>query len=86
MKAVMGSDPRPNCLILDEIDGAPAASIDLLLKFIQGKLIPKGKKDKMNTDKSSNICHRPIICICNENGKEGNIEFRNKKLKKIILF
>lgn len=29
---------------LDEIDGAPAASIDLLLKFIQGKLIPKGKK------------------------------------------
>ncbi|KAG9437378.1 chromosome transmission fidelity protein 18 [Apis mellifera carnica] len=66
MKAVMGSDPRPNCLILDEIDGAPAASIDLLLKFIQGKLIPKGKKDKMNTDKSSNICHRPIICICNE--------------------
>ncbi|XP_006610723.1 chromosome transmission fidelity protein 18 homolog [Apis dorsata] len=66
MKAVMGNDPRPNCLVLDEIDGAPAASIDLLLKFIQGKLIPKGKKDKTNTDKSSNICHRPVICICNE--------------------
>lgn len=23
MRAVMGKDPRPNCLILDEIDGAP---------------------------------------------------------------
>lgn len=26
MKAVMGAEPRPNCLILDEIDGAPAVS------------------------------------------------------------
>ncbi|XP_017887978.1 chromosome transmission fidelity protein 18 homolog isoform X2 [Ceratina calcarata] len=64
MKAVMGSDPRPNCLILDEIDGAPAASIDLLLKFVQGKLIEKGKKVKAN--KQTNVCHRPVICICNE--------------------
>lgn len=24
MKAVMGKEPRPNCLVLDEIDGAPA--------------------------------------------------------------
>lgn len=23
MKSVMGSDSRPNCLIIDEIDGAP---------------------------------------------------------------
>ncbi|XP_054012649.1 chromosome transmission fidelity protein 18 homolog [Hylaeus anthracinus] len=66
MKAVMGSDPRPNCLILDEIDGAPAASIDLLLKFVQGKLIPKGKKDKGKGNKQANTCHRPVICICNE--------------------
>ncbi|XP_017754396.1 PREDICTED: chromosome transmission fidelity protein 18 homolog [Eufriesea mexicana] len=66
MKAVMGNDPRPNCLVLDEIDGAPAASIDLLLKFVQGKLIPKGKKDKIKSDRKSNACHRPVICICNE--------------------
>lgn len=64
MKAVIGHDPRPNCLVLDEIDGAPTASIDLLLKFVQGKLIPKGKKDKTKTDK--HVCHRPVICICNE--------------------
>ena len=66
MKAVMGSDPRPNCLVLDEIDGAPAASIDLLLKFVQGKLVAKGKKDKAKGGKQTNICHRPVICICNE--------------------
>ena len=66
MKAVMGSDPRPNCLVLDEIDGAPAPSIDLLLKFVQGKLLAKGKKDKGKGGKQSNICHRPVICICNE--------------------
>ena len=23
MKAVLGANPRPNCLIIDEIDGAP---------------------------------------------------------------
>lgn len=66
MKAVMGNDPKPNCLVLDEIDGAPAASIDLLLKFVQGKLVSKGKKDKTKTPKQSNSCHRPVICICNE--------------------
>lgn len=26
MRSVLGSDPRPNCLIIDEIDGAPAVS------------------------------------------------------------
>lgn len=26
MQAVLGPDPRPNCLVIDEIDGAPAVS------------------------------------------------------------
>ena len=29
MRSVLGSDPRPNCLIIDEIDGAPAVKIYL---------------------------------------------------------
>ncbi|XP_033340311.2 chromosome transmission fidelity protein 18 homolog isoform X1 [Megalopta genalis] len=66
MKAVMGREPRPNCLVLDEIDGAPAASIELLLKFVQGKLVQKGRKDKEKGDKLSTACHRPVICICND--------------------
>ncbi|EFN74480.1 Chromosome transmission fidelity protein 18-like protein [Camponotus floridanus] len=66
MKAVIGADPRPNCLIFDEIDGAPAASIELLLKFIQGKLISKNKKSKGQSEKTSDGCIRPVVCICNE--------------------
>ena len=27
MRSVMGPNPSPNCLIIDEIDGAPAVSI-----------------------------------------------------------
>lgn len=66
MKAVMGANPRPNCLIFDEIDGAPTASIELLLKFVQGKLVPKSKKAKKLSEKAHDGCIRPIVCICNE--------------------
>lgn len=27
MKAVLGADPRPNCLVIDEIDGAPQVCV-----------------------------------------------------------
>ncbi|XP_001603491.2 chromosome transmission fidelity protein 18 homolog [Nasonia vitripennis] len=64
MRALIDQDRRPNCLILDEIDGAPTASIELLLKFIHGKLAPKGKNAKPG--KQSDGCRRPIICICND--------------------
>lgn len=56
MQSVFSEDRRPNCIILDEIDGAPTASIDFLLKFASG-IIKKGKKKVLN---------RPIICICND--------------------
>jgi len=29
MKAVLGASPKPNCLVIDEIDGAPAVSTTL---------------------------------------------------------
>ena len=66
MRAVIDKDKRPNCLVLDEIDGAPAASIELLLKFIHGKLLPKGRSAKEKGQKENNGCRRPIICICND--------------------
>ncbi|XP_047362161.1 chromosome transmission fidelity protein 18 homolog [Vespa velutina] len=66
MKAVIGKDPRPNCLILDEIDGAPIASIEELLKFVQGKSSFRDKRNKLKTEKEGESCQRPIICICNE--------------------
>ena len=62
MKSLLGPEKRPNCLVIDEIDGATSSSIELLLKFVEGKLKEKGKskKEKFET------CYRPVICICNE--------------------
>lgn len=62
MKAVLGQDPRPNCLVIDEIDGAPAASINVLVNMIKSTGQPTGKKKK----KDGSLLLRPIICICNE--------------------
>ncbi|XP_062607136.1 chromosome transmission fidelity protein 18 homolog [Saccostrea cucullata] len=62
MKSVLESDPRPNCLIIDEIDGAPSAAINLLLNFVKRSDDPGSKKKK----KDEGILLRPIICICND--------------------
>ncbi|GFS77932.1 chromosome transmission fidelity protein 18 homolog [Nephila pilipes] len=63
MKSVLSQDQRPNCLILDEIDGAPAASINVLLSFIKSVGVPKGQKRKKG---DIPLLTRPIICICND--------------------
>lgn len=63
MHTVNGSS-KPNCLILDEIDGAPTQSIDYLLQYINGKVNEKSKKGKKG--KPQGVIKRPVICICNE--------------------
>lgn len=56
---------------LDEIDGAPLASIEFLLKFISDQT-KETKKSKSTADKTGKkpkaggILRRPIICICND--------------------
>uniref|UniRef100_A0A8D8QWV5 Chromosome transmission fidelity protein 18 homolog n=1 Tax=Cacopsylla melanoneura TaxID=428564 RepID=A0A8D8QWV5_9HEMI len=62
MRSVMSRDPKPNCLVLDEIDGSPQASIEVLVKYVTGKTSTNKKKK----DKESNNLKRPIICICND--------------------
>ncbi|KAI4833420.1 hypothetical protein KUCAC02_016324 [Chaenocephalus aceratus] len=37
MKSVLGSNEKPNCLIIDEIDGAPTAAINILLAALHRK-------------------------------------------------
>ncbi|XP_073992135.1 chromosome transmission fidelity protein 18 homolog isoform X2 [Rhodnius prolixus] len=64
MKAVMGAERRPNCIILDEIDGAPAPTIDYLVKFVSDKNEIKSRKDSKKSNKG--LLKRPIICICND--------------------
>ena len=63
MTSVLNQDNRPNCIILDEIDGAPLPSIEFLIRFISGQVTEKSKK---GTNKKKNILKRPIICICND--------------------
>ena len=56
-------DQRPNCLIVDEIDGSVAPVVNFLVDLITGKgnNTAKAKKGKKNI-----ILQRPIICICND--------------------
>lgn len=63
MMSVLNRDNRPNCIVLDEIDGAPLPSIDFLIRFISGQVTEKSKK---GTNKKKFVLKRPIICICND--------------------
>lgn len=64
MTSVLNTENRPNCIILDEIDGAPAPSIEFLVRFATGQISEKGKKGTKGKKKF--ILKRPIICICND--------------------
>ena len=44
MKSVNNRDQRPNCLIIDEIDGAPAPAINFLVSILTGKTATKKKR------------------------------------------
>jgi len=62
MISCMGEGNRPNCLIIDEIDGAPVQAINILLQAIKDTEESNKKKKK---SKQITIT-RPIICICND--------------------
>ncbi|XP_051939419.1 chromosome transmission fidelity protein 18 homolog isoform X2 [Hippocampus zosterae] len=69
MKSVLGADQRPNCLIIDEIDGAPAAAINILLATLNRKDGHSGEaaaESAKKKKKKESILLRPIICICND--------------------
>ncbi|XP_042294272.1 chromosome transmission fidelity protein 18 homolog isoform X2 [Sceloporus undulatus] len=72
MKSVLGANEKPNCLIIDEIDGAPTASINVLLGIINRKtgaveLEPStGRASGSKKRKEGGLLLRPIICICND--------------------
>ncbi|XP_036942114.1 chromosome transmission fidelity protein 18 homolog [Acanthopagrus latus] len=67
MKSVLGSNEKPNCLIIDEIDGAPSAAINILLATLNKKDGPGGEAETAKKKKKKeSILLRPIICICND--------------------
>ncbi|KPJ12806.1 Chromosome transmission fidelity protein 18-like [Papilio machaon] len=61
MRSVMDVDRRPNCLILDEIDGAPTQTVELLVKWCT-TTVAEGAKKKSKTQP----LRRPVIAICND--------------------
>ncbi|KAA0197860.1 hypothetical protein HAZT_HAZT003547, partial [Hyalella azteca] len=66
MRSVLDVDKRPNCLIIDEIDGAPAPSIKLLVNLISGKGLGGNAPSKKGTKQKIFILQRPVIAICND--------------------
>ncbi|XP_077061394.1 chromosome transmission fidelity protein 18 homolog [Siphateles boraxobius] len=70
MKSVLGANEKPNCLIIDEIDGAPAAAINILLATLNRKDSRDGEESGVNAlkkkKKKQSVLLRPIICICND--------------------
>ncbi|XP_034155813.2 chromosome transmission fidelity protein 18 homolog isoform X2 [Pangasianodon hypophthalmus] len=70
MKSVLGANEKPNCLIIDEIDGAPAAAISVLLATVNRKDSREGEDSTSNPlkkkKKKESVLLRPIICICND--------------------
>ncbi|KAM9792985.1 chromosome transmission fidelity protein 18 homolog [Neosynchiropus ocellatus] len=65
MKSVLGVNERPNCLVIDEIDGAPAAAINILLATLNRKDGGEAESTKKKRKKEP-LLMRPIICICND--------------------
>ncbi|XP_068617810.1 chromosome transmission fidelity protein 18 homolog isoform X2 [Battus philenor] len=61
MRSVLDADRRPNCLVLDEIDGAPIQTVELLVKWCTMS-IAEGNKKKTKVQP----LRRPVIAICND--------------------
>ncbi|KAJ7422527.1 Chromosome transmission fidelity protein 18 like protein [Willisornis vidua] len=66
MKSVLGAGEKPNCLIIDEIDGAPTASINVLLNIIHRKDVEGEGVEGRRRRREGGLLLRPIICICND--------------------
>ncbi|XP_058426411.1 chromosome transmission fidelity protein 18 homolog isoform X1 [Diceros bicornis minor] len=74
MESVLGTSGKPNCLVIDEIDGAPTAAINVLLSILDrkgpqepelaGLALPMGGGRRHRV--AAGLLMRPIICICND--------------------
>uniref|UniRef100_A0A2K5ET71 Chromosome transmission fidelity protein 18 homolog n=1 Tax=Aotus nancymaae TaxID=37293 RepID=A0A2K5ET71_AOTNA len=74
MESVLGASGKPNCLVIDEIDGAPMAAISVLLSILnrkgpqevelRGQAVPLSGGRRRRAE--GGLLMRPIICICND--------------------
>ncbi|XP_037670038.1 chromosome transmission fidelity protein 18 homolog [Choloepus didactylus] len=73
MESVLGAGGKPNCLVIDEIDGAPTTAINVLLSILErrgpqgaelgGPAVP-GSTGRQRREGA--LLMRPVICICND--------------------
>ncbi|CAM4901673.1 unnamed protein product [Rotaria socialis] len=66
MREVLSKDYKPNCLLIDEIDGAPAPSIQLLVDLISRMPADSQQASSKTKKNNSFVLLRPVICICND--------------------
>ncbi|XP_028827911.1 chromosome transmission fidelity protein 18 homolog isoform X1 [Denticeps clupeoides] len=70
MRSVLGANEKPNCLVIDEIDGAPSAAINVLLATLNRKEsreeAESGVHSLKKKKKKESVLLRPIVCICND--------------------
>ncbi|KAG5451756.1 Chromosome transmission fidelity protein 18 [Clonorchis sinensis] len=59
---------KPCCLILDEIDGAVPAAVELLATAARAVLPPVGAERRARGKRNTTplVLRRPVICICND--------------------
>ncbi|CAF0721516.1 unnamed protein product [Rotaria sp. Silwood1] len=66
MRELLSKDYRPNCLLIDEIDGAPAPSVQLLVDLITRTPVDQQQASNKTKKNNSFVLLRPVICICND--------------------
>nr|XP_036861570.1 chromosome transmission fidelity protein 18 homolog isoform X2 [Manis javanica] len=74
MESVLGAGGTPNCLVIDEIDGAPMAAVNILLSILDrkgpqeaepgGLAVPTGVGRRRWA--GGGLLMRPVVCICND--------------------
>ncbi|NXG66465.1 CTF18 protein, partial [Hemiprocne comata] len=66
MKSVLGANEKPNCLIIDEIDGAPAVSPAWSWPLPADGEGEAAAGTGRRRRREGGLLLRPIICICND--------------------
>ncbi|CAF0972176.1 unnamed protein product [Adineta steineri] len=66
MQEVLSKEYKPNCLLIDEIDGAPAPSVQLLVDLISRMPVDQQQASGKTKKNNSFFLLRPVICICND--------------------
>ncbi|XP_065826393.1 chromosome transmission fidelity protein 18 homolog [Oscarella lobularis] len=65
-RSLSWTDEKPNCLIIDEIDGALSTAINVLVSVLKGTSRGRKTSKKKKTSSEQHVVSRPIIAICND--------------------